>query len=780
MKKILTYIACAVLALGTVSCAKTGFSGPEPAADGVTLRFLTTDLTKADTVDGIGFENKVNRIDWFVFPFKEDGSAVDSTAKALLVGDPIVPGAEELLDLSYSRTLTGTQINTIFPTAGSRALVFAVANYTGTYPETITLKGLLALEVGNTFADGDRWPHPLATDDESLYFVMTGSAEIDLLAAQTKVELNRLASKVTVAFTYAEEIVDAHDANLVWKPQNNGPEARVYLSNAIATATLGGPLTSRGYITDSKSTYADGTRDIFEYSYDYLTQLEGDPVYYTYPTKMEAGDDNQPYLKLVLPWYAYDKRDTSPNAAPVKQKEVYYKIALPLDALQESNRYYEYKVNVNIIGSDTEVEIAATYSVKNWFNKGTISSNIATGKYISLDIPKDEYDMYSDLLQILYVASGEVELIVDEISQDYMGTATSTKMVFMEDNTVTAGTNTIRVNNQNVTLLNYKKITEADVEGWVSLDEDNRILQINHEMNTQMTTTSGNQTVGNTAFDMAPYVYTITLHLVDAGDDTTFDRNITITQYPSLNVISKRSNGYVWVNNYSNQRTGTRMCYDDRETDAGRLGNLYYAYNSTMGGGNNDNPNNYLITASMLSGLTLPIGEPVIGDPRDPNVNNLSNLSGLSKYHPTLTTGTQNIISPKFIVSSSYNVLNNDYAVDKAAAEKRCASYQENGYPAGRWRVPTAAEIMFMVTLSKFGFIPSLFNVSSTSAGYWSANGRISGSGSGEPTLDPNNTTTGSGIRCVYDAWYWGEEQIDNNDNPTTTSPATTWRGFKD
>ena len=68
MKKILTYIACAVLALGTVSCAKTGFSGPEPAADGVTLRFLTTDLTKADTVDGIGFENKVNRIDWFVFP----------------------------------------------------------------------------------------------------------------------------------------------------------------------------------------------------------------------------------------------------------------------------------------------------------------------------------------------------------------------------------------------------------------------------------------------------------------------------------------------------------------------------------------------------------------------------------------------------------------------------------------------------------------------------------------------------------------------------------------
>ena len=767
MKKILTYIACAVLALGTVSCAKTGFSGPEPAADGVTLRFLTTDLTKADTVDGIGFENKVNRIDWFVFPFKEDGSAVDSTAKALLVGDPIVPGAEELLDLSYSRTLTGTQINTIFPTPNSKAMVFAVANYTGEYPETITLKDLLKREVRSTFADGDRWPHPLATDDESLYFVMTGSAEIDLLAAQTKVELNRLASKVTVAFTYAEEIVDAHDANLVWKPQNNGPEARVYLSNAIATATLGGPLTSRGYITDSKSTYADGTRDIFEYSYDYLTQLEGDPVYYTYPTKMEAGDDNQPYLKLVLPWYAYDKRDTSPNAAPVKQKEVYYKIALPLDALQESNRYYEYKVNVNIIGSDTEVEIAATYSVKDWFNKGTISSNIATGKYISLDIPKDEYDMYSDLLQILYVASGEVELIVDEISQDYMGTATSTKMVFMEDNTVTAGTNTIRVNNQNVTLLNYKKITEADVEGWVSLDEDNRILQINHEMNTQMTTTSGNQTVGNTAFDMAPYVYTITLHLVDAGDDTTFDRTIKITQYPSLCVTSKRSGGYVYVNHYG---YGDAYCLDDA---GNRLGNVSSRPGSMSGNTNKSNPNNYIISASTLSGLTLPVGEPVIGDPRYRTIHNLTNL-GLTKYYPTNPTGTENTIAPKFIVASSYSSLtaDNDHVVNREAAEKRCAAYKENGYPAGRWRVPTAAEIMFMATLSKYGFIPSLFNFATT-WGYRSANGRVRGDGTGEPVLYPTDDS-GAGVRCVYDAWYWGEEPV------ATGTAAQSWMGFMD
>ena len=38
-----------------------------------------------------------------------------------------------------------------------------------------------------------------------------------------------------------------------------------------------------------------------------------------------------------------------------------------------------------------------------------------------------------------------------------------------------------------------------------------------------------------------------------------------------------------------------------------------------------------------------------------------------------------------------------------AQAEKRCAAYQENGYPAGRWRVPTEAEIWFMANRSNAG-----------------------------------------------------------------------------
>lgn len=745
MKKILTYMVWAFAAAAAVSCAKDPMKILESNGDGLTLQFSAGSMT---TKAGENYENKVNKIDYFVFAYGTDGK-VDSTANAVYK-NTITPSDAGFSE-TYSDRLTTEQINTIFPVGGNtKALVFAVANYTGTYKsEKPSLNDLLEIEVRSTFADGDRWPHPLATTDETLYFVMTGSADLEMTSPSTDIELNRLASKVTVKFNFVKSVTDAHDANIIWKPQYEGPEARVYLSNAIATTTLGGPLSSRAYITDSSSSFTDGTRDIFEYSYDYLTALTGDPVYYTYPANMEAGDDNQPYLKLVLPWYAYDTRDT---LSPVKQKEVYYKIALPLDALKESNRLYEYKVNVNIIGSDTEVEIGATYTIKDWFHDTALSSNLATGKYISLDIPKDEYDMYSELTQIVFISSGDVDVIVDSIYQYNYSANTVAKDQFMWNNDVVA-TQALR---------NAKGVTEDEIKGWVTNPAGTSYLQISHEMDNNMTTSTGAK---NNAFDMAPYVFVVTLHLRDAGTDKTFDRTVRITQYPALYVTSRVSNGYVFINNYSNDRNGERMCYDDGNNF---LGNIATAAGQ-MGTGTNNNPNNYMITVS-----TLPEGSSfVIGDPRSKTIHNLSDL-GLTKYRPAESSGTENTIAPKILIASSYGAVraNSNYYFDKSAAEKRCASYQENGYPAGRWRVPTAAEIEFIMELSTREFIPSLFYLPrNDSEGYWCANGKICGDSDGNPYLNVNNNTITS-VRCVYDAWYWGEEPYQ--------AGATTWLGFRD
>ena len=94
-------------------------------------------------------------------------------------------------------------------------------------------------------------------------------------------------------------------------------------------------------------------------------------------------------------------------------------------------------------------------------------------------------------------------------------------------------------------------------------------------------------------------------------------------------------------------------------------------------------------------------------------------------------------------------------------AKERCASYQENGYPAGRWRIPTQGEIEFLIKLSDYKFIPSLFN-----ARYWQSDGNYYESEEAE-----NNHVF---VRCVYDVWYWGEEPVATGDE------AKEWLGFRD
>ena len=83
------------------------------------------------------------------------------------------------------------------------------------------------------------------------------------------------------------------------------------------------------------------------------------------------------------------------------------------------------------------------------------------------------------------------------------------------------------------------------------------------------------------------------------------------------------------------------------------------------------------------------------------------------------------------------------------AMERRCATYQEAGYPAGRWRLPTEAEVNFVANLQRLRFIGNLF-----SGDGWVSNGTAVQIGTNSVSL----IQTGNTARCVYDAWYWGED----------------------
>jgi hypothetical protein len=131
------------------------------------------------------------------------------------------------------------------------------------------------------------------------------------------------------------------------------------------------------------------------------------------------------------------------------------------------------------------------------------------------------------------------------------------------------------------------------------------------------------------------------------------------------------------------------------------------------------------------------------------------------------TSKYDDIIAPMFKIQSSYGTAKSQVYFD--VAQKRCATYQEAGYPAGRWRLPTLAEIAYIVKLQNEGVIEKMFN-SSGDGGYWtSSGGKIVANSNMTYTANYKNTSSGGGggnggspggwVRCVYDTWYWGNKQ---------------------
>lgn len=285
------------------------------------------------------------------------------------------------------------------------------------------------------------------------------------------------------------------------------------------------------------------------------------------------------------------------------------------------------------------------------------------------------------------------------------------------------------------------------------------------------------------------YKMTITIvHKDKIGkpDETRYTKKIVITQYPAIYIQTTQNfyggsdrnvrtpeRGNMYVN-------GNQQYFATDQWDYTWSNRWYVAYG--LGGTSaNANPNQYVVAITNLSAGS----DYVIGDPRVKTPNNLTNnFTGTAPADgwanaPAITDGTNgnvddvptnkyrkltnyyptdddknkmNVVAPKIRVASSYGVAGKP---TYANAQRRCASYQEMAYPAGRWRIPTKGEIEYIMKLSVDNKIPVLFT---SGTNYWSAEGPITATLNDNGKLkDPanyNNNTT-SGIRCVYDEWYW-------------------------
>ena len=112
------------------------------------------------------------------------------------------------------------------------------------------------------------------------------------------------------------------------------------------------------------------------------------------------------------------------------------------------------------------------------------------------------------------------------------------------------------------------------------------------------------------------------------------------------------------------------------------------------------------------------------------------------------------MVAPAYRISTKLSGIEHG-GITLEKARERCASFQENGFPAGRWRLPTKGEVKFISQLSSNGYFEWQFG-----GDYWSANGAIYVNRNTGEVKDSSPAV--ALLRCVYDSWYWGDDQVEN------------------
>ena len=825
-----------VTLLPALSCEKEQ-GGDGSREEGIKLTLSCDDIATKAPVPGTGSENLIKTVDYFVFPCDNAGNPTSAYTYR---------GTHEAnLESSCTFYIQATFVNNgsyviysivNYPSGRNRLEDFgAVSETAGTTKTYEALQALLVSEralaavdteiAANTFtavSGSSIDPAP----ESSRTFIMTGlsgkftvnTGNSGNIKGEVTVNLKRLAAKVDMEFYVRNSLRVEKDGGRtieVWTPMIEGGNIRLSLNNAVEDAYIGG-----GDIGTNVS--------YFDYSPNYdntvgaektnggnsYTTMTSAP-FYTYPKVWSMGDDNEPFLKLIIPWTLTKtvNAGTPVEKTTTSQRELYYKVVLPkeLDGVGFlSNKWYRLQVYVSQLGSDAdvpEVDVPCGYKVVNWEgNNDFVVAKLVQGLYLDVSNGKKmgdgrtHYTMYSDPIEIPYIAAKGGVTVQDM-------TMTFTKFsTFPVEEWQLSSSGWTRISPSSGSNSSGRSEIPADLNSIIQVDEDNEIVRINHPLNSNY---SGN------AYDVAPFTIQFTLHL-NRDEGTTYDKEITVTQYPPLYIEvnphgGTKSDGWVIVNGTANTHpgssTGSQDVFDDSGNTTKSRNNADYCLGSVVdyanvGNGSatgNNNPNLYKVSASILN-LKMTIDgvsdvDMVLGDSREATSTYANNqlkgndgtaipgaLNGLTGYRKA-DEAKKNFVSPSLLIASSYGKTS---SVSYEGAVKRCAAYQEDGYPAGRWRLPTMAEIEFLIKLSDNSKIPVLFAVSKDSgynSGYWAAGkelytyvGNQSSNTKGfvdlaNRTPSSYNSTYGTFIytaadnnqyagfvRCVYDAWYWTDQ----------------------
>lgn len=569
------------------------------------------------------------------------------------------------------------------------------------------------------------------------------------------IPVERVATKISLVIKgIADEVTDN---GVVWESDINS--VRLSLRRGSKRTKLGSTPTEYIY-------QANKDNDIFRIdavSLDATLQIqEGEETidamttsvpFYTYPTNWKNDENSRTHFILVVNW----KKKSNPEETLTTYYEVNVNAA---GSYTQRNRHYRIYQEIGVLGSTEEenpvVLYPCNYKILDWgsiMSGETITGSsgaIGRFRYLVVDETNIELSNVSSK-EIFFFSSDSVDLTeitvkwentkentVDTVTFANMSNATRTVddetgdiIYVIQNNSAVEGVDNRIKGDHKITL----RIHNADT----SKENDRSYIYISHPLDNSM----------NANADYNPYYIDFK---VKHTNDPNYNETVKITQYPMI-VIKADPNSRPNVTGgvYVNKRNS----------------------NASYGGvhgltGENKNPNRYIISVSALD----TVSSYIIGDPRKSTVDNLNTSfatattmkytgdtddRALTYYYPTVeTSASENMISPQFMIASSYGVTR---PRSKDDARRRCATYQEDGYPAGRWRLPTQAEIQYIVQLSAWGIIPTLFGTegSEDATKYWSANGAVNVTpATGD--VEPSSDTSDGPVRCVYDTWYWTDK----------------------
>lgn len=632
------------------------------------------------------------------------------------------------------------------------------------------------------------------------------------------VMLVRAAARISLALSVPELIEVESGPNAgTWHPVTDGMQ--VLLTNGVSRAAID---PSRATVTlDDGDYFRIGTSGVADRKYGFTNAGTTGGTYpwkmpvpfYTYPNSWQkiATEQHRTSMTLIVPFQKNEETE---------YQTCYYSVPVVKDPDGESNTYslrrntaYQVNLTLNMLGSfspQEPLDVEASYQAVDWAEVQT-DVNIKDYRYLVVNQTNYVVDNQPSI-SIPFYTSHPVE--ISSITMSYKRfNAVSGGNGEVVDITVTKEQNhqsgLKNTANQNDSIFSYRLdkdatgknvlVIEHKLVPWTPRKSNGDAISENQAYssvsNAQSNLNAAAYYTPTTGTAYSPYTFKVTIKHTDQEDGSPWEETLTITQYPGM-WIQADQNSY-----YPNGSAEYSNVYvNGGKNSLGGVSDL---------SGNNSNPNMYVITVNTLDSDqknytiddprylfidNLNSGDYGINDLPTPTTNGAAATSGrrgwcnqaialypqnsttqrtLTYYYPTNESDLfAYVIAPKIRVASSYGKTT---SLSRTNARRRCATYQEDKYPAGRWRVPTLGEMQYIVNLSNTGKIPVLFSNNTT---YLSAQGWVDipeASTSGV-TLEAYNSTSdwwgneeavSEYVRCVYDEWYW-EKQTNYTITPTT------------